>query len=62
MTRVLVAAGLLTALSAQPGWAQSADDCVRSALNIPEAKYPCVYPALPAAAPAVRLAALRTRK
>ena len=44
MTRVLVAAGLLTALSAQPGWTQSADDCVPSALNIPEAKYPCVYP------------------
>src|SRR5579862_9043430 len=24
--------------------AQSADDCKPSALNIPEAKYPCVYP------------------
>jgi enterochelin esterase family protein len=43
MTRVLVAAGLLAALSAQPGRAQSADECVPSALNIAEAKYPCVY-------------------
>jgi enterochelin esterase family protein len=25
-------------------WAQTADDCKPSALNIPEAKYPCVYP------------------
>src|SRR3954469_16886131 len=44
MKKVLVAVGLLTALGAQPAWAQSADECVPSALNIPEAKYPCVYP------------------
>jgi enterochelin esterase family protein len=44
MTRVLVAVGLLAALNVQPGWAQSANTCVPSALNIPEAKYPCVYP------------------
>jgi enterochelin esterase family protein len=25
-------------------WAQATDDCKPSALNIPEAKYPCVYP------------------
>src|SRR4030095_214000 len=44
MKRVLVAIALLTALGAQPVWAQSADECVPSALNIPEAKYPCLYP------------------
>ena len=43
MKRVLVAIGVLTALGAQPGWAQSADECVPSILNIPEAKYPCLY-------------------
>ena len=25
-------------------WGQTADECKPSALNIPEAKYPCVYP------------------
>ena len=25
-------------------WGQAADDCRPSVLNIPEAKYPCVYP------------------
>ena len=25
-------------------WSQTADDCKPSALNIPESKYPCVYP------------------
>ena len=30
-------------IGGQPGSAQSADDCVPSALNIPEAKYPCLY-------------------
>ena len=43
MKRVLVAIGVLAALGARPGWAQSADDCVPSALNIAEAKYPCLY-------------------
>lgn len=41
MKRVLVAIGLLAALGARPGWAQSADECMPSALNIPGAKYPC---------------------
>ena len=26
-----------------PVWAQTAEECVPSALNIPEAKYPCLY-------------------
>ncbi len=25
-------------------WSQTSADCIPSALNIPEAKYPCVYP------------------
>jgi hypothetical protein len=37
MKRVLVAIGL-AALGARPGWAQSADECVPSALNIPESR------------------------
>ena len=43
MKRVLVAIGLLTVFGAQPGWAQSADECVPSGLNVAEAKYPCLY-------------------
>ena len=43
MKRVLVAIGVLAALGARPGWAQSADECVPSVLNIAEAKYPCLY-------------------
>ena len=43
MKRVLVAIGVLAALGARPGWAQSADECVPSTLNIAEAKYPCLY-------------------
>ena len=43
MTRLMIAIGLLAAFGARPGWAQSADDCVPSALNIAEAKYPCLY-------------------
>ena len=35
---------LLAALSCGFCWGQAADDCKPSALNIPEAKYPCVYP------------------
>ena len=36
MKRVLLAIGILAALGARPVWAQSADECVPSALNIPE--------------------------
>src|SRR6266536_339388 len=43
MKRILVAIGVLAALGARPGWAQSADECVPSVLNIAEAKYPCLY-------------------
>jgi enterochelin esterase family protein len=35
---------ILAALSCGLCWAQPADECRPSALNIPEAKYPCVYP------------------
>jgi len=35
---------LLTVLSCSFCWGQPADECKPSALNIPEAKYPCVYP------------------
>ena len=43
MKRVLVAIGVLAVFGARPASAQSADDCVPSVLNIPEAKYPCLY-------------------
>src|SRR4029453_1251502 len=43
MKRVLVAIGLVAAFGARPGWAQSVDECMPSAFNIPEAKYPCLY-------------------
>jgi enterochelin esterase-like enzyme len=43
MKRILVAIGVLLALGARPGWAQSADECVPSVLNVAEAKYPCLY-------------------
>ena len=42
--RVLVAIGILAALGARPARAQSAGDCVPSARNVHEAKYPCLYP------------------
>jgi enterochelin esterase family protein len=35
---------LLAALSCVVCWGQAVDDCKPNALNIPEAKYPCVYP------------------
>jgi hypothetical protein len=35
---------ILVALGCATGWGQAADDCKPSVLNIPEAKYPCVYP------------------
>ena len=44
MKQVLVAIGVLAVFGTRPASAQSADDCVPSALNIPEAKYPCLYP------------------
>ena len=34
----------LTLLACGLSWAQPADDCKPSSLNIPNAKYPCVYP------------------
>src|ERR1051325_1219702 len=44
MKRVLVAIGVLAVFGARPVSAQNDGDCVPSALNIPEAKYPCLYP------------------
>ena len=35
---------ILATLSGGLCWGQAAGDCKPSALNIPEAKYPCVYP------------------
>jgi enterochelin esterase-like enzyme len=35
---------VLAALTFRLCWAQAPDNCQPSALNIPEAKYPCVYP------------------
>jgi enterochelin esterase-like enzyme len=35
---------MLAALSCGLCWGQAADDCKPNALNVPEAKYPCVYP------------------
>ena len=43
MTRLVAAIAVLATLGARAGWAQSADECVPSALNIAEAKYPCLY-------------------
>src|SRR5215831_11191262 len=43
MKRVVVMIGVLAAVGAGPAAAQGPADCVPSALNIPEAKYPCVY-------------------
>src|SRR3954468_14656676 len=44
MKLTLVALGVLAALSPRPASAQAADTCVPSALNVAEAKYPCLYP------------------
>jgi hypothetical protein len=38
------AAFFLLAFGCQMSWAQTSTDCKPSALNVPEAKYPCVYP------------------
>ncbi len=35
---------IITAVGCGLGWGQAADVCKPSTLNIPEAKYPCVYP------------------
>ena len=35
---------ILVALSCTMCWGQAPDDCKPSILNIPEAKYPCVFP------------------
>ncbi|HEY1756116.1 MAG TPA: esterase, partial [Bryobacteraceae bacterium] len=35
---------VFTALICGTCWGQNAADCKPSALNVPEAKYPCVYP------------------
>ena len=35
---------ILMALNCAVCWGQTADECKPSVLNIPEAKYPCVYP------------------
>ncbi len=44
MRPAIVALALLAVVGVQPAWAQSDDQCTPSALNIPESKYPCVYP------------------
>ena len=44
MRPVLFAAAFWAALGCQVSWAQTASECTPSELNIPEAKYPCLYP------------------
>src|SRR3954469_134627 len=45
MKHVVVAAIALCAISgSHVAWAQTPAECRPSALNIPEAKYPCIYP------------------
>lgn len=44
MRMLVFAAALAVALTAQTAWAQTAAECQPSSLNVPEAKYPCVYP------------------
>src|SRR3954469_7157642 len=44
MKAVVVAAALWAVSGASVSWAQTPADCKPSALNIAEAKYPCVYP------------------
>jgi enterochelin esterase family protein len=41
---MLIAVAVWTALGSQVSWAQTTSECTPSALNIPEAKYPCLYP------------------
>ncbi|MEP6914115.1 MAG: alpha/beta hydrolase-fold protein [Acidobacteriota bacterium] len=44
MKSVVVAVALCVLSAPEMGWAQTPADCAPSSLNIPEAKYPCVYP------------------
>ena len=44
MKPVIFAMGLLAALGCQTSWAQTPAECIPSVTNIPEAKYPCIYP------------------
>ena len=43
MRSIVVAAALCAVSGAQVTWAQTPEECVPSALNIAEAKYPCLY-------------------
>jgi hypothetical protein len=43
MKKILVVIAALSALGARPAWAPAPGECVPSALNIAEAKYPCLY-------------------
>jgi enterochelin esterase family protein len=44
MRPIIITVGLLAALGCQTSWAQTPADCTPSVTNIPEAKYPCIYP------------------
>ena len=44
MKSSVTAVVFLVAFGCQVSWAQTPGDCKPSALNIPEAKYPCLYP------------------
>jgi enterochelin esterase-like enzyme len=44
MKFVVTAVALCALSGSQVAWAQTPADCAPSSLNIPEAKYPCVYP------------------
>jgi enterochelin esterase family protein len=44
MRTTVFALAFCVAFGCQVSWAQSADECRPSVTNIPEAKYPCVYP------------------
>ena len=44
MKSAVTAVLFLVAFGCQVSWGQTPGDCKPSALNIPEAKYPCVYP------------------
>jgi enterochelin esterase-like enzyme len=44
MKTLMTTLAFCAALGCQVGWAQTPGDCVPSALNVAEAKYPCIYP------------------
>jgi enterochelin esterase-like enzyme len=44
MKSICVAVACCAVLASQPSWAQAANDCKPSVTNIPESKYPCIYP------------------